>query len=545
VEWQSWKLPHAAANPVGVGFVWNAQYGGLTWRGRPTVVLEVRSGSSPSYLRAAVLDDFVGDRWKVGLPRRADFLEPPAALRRSNQTRELVTVKALANRELVGGSIPVRYEVGGAPLRGPARGFVSLDEGLPSGFRYTVWSYRPRATAADLRRSRPQYPAALTRGDFFDVGRGVAMPAFGARDRAGWVDSLLSVNPDLYAYRPLVRLAEKVAGRARTPYDAVARLEKWFLVSGSFRYSNHPPDISPPLVSFVTQTRAGYCQYFAGAMTLMLRYLGIPARVAVGFAGGTYSASDHAWLVTDRDAHAWVEVWFKGYGWLPFDPTPPAPGSTRLPTLPGTRTPVGGVNAPAVPAFHDTGSSGTSTVANKLTRQNGLIRARFKAKLTGAAARGGTTRGRSALLLLLAIAGAVGAVALAKASVAVRRRVVRDPRRAAAACREELAAFLLDQRIDVPRSATIRELGELVRQEFGAQPGPFVAAANAARFAPERDAVAAALTAHRELRVLLHDARHALTRWERLLGLLSLRSLARRAPVVDASASLEEVSVGS
>ena len=113
-----------------------------------------------------------------------------------------------------------------------------------------------------------------------------------------------------------------MAGRARTPYDAVARLENWFVASGGFRYSNHPTVIQPALVGFVTQTRAGYCQYFAGAMTLMLRYLGIPARVAVGFAGGTYSAKSHGWLVSDRDAHAWVEVWFKGYGWLPFDPTP-------------------------------------------------------------------------------------------------------------------------------------------------------------------------------------------------------------------------------
>ncbi|HKC77428.1 MAG TPA: transglutaminaseTgpA domain-containing protein, partial [Gaiellaceae bacterium] len=321
VHWQSWNLPHSAAAPVGVGFVWNAQYGGLSWAPHPTVVLEVKADQSPTYLRAAVLDDFIGDRWKVGVPRPADFLEPPAALRRPNETRELVTVEALANRELVGGSIPVRFEVGGSPLKQYVRGFVSLDEGLPPGFQYTVWSYAPQLTAADLRRSPAVYPAALTRGDFFDVGRGVAMPVFGARDRKGWVESLLSANPELNAYRPLQRVAEQVAGSARTPYDAVARLEKWFLVSGGFRYSNHPPDISPPLVTFVTQTRAGYCQYFAGAMTLMLRYLGIPARVAVGFAGGTYSARDGAWLVTDRDAHAWVEVWFKGHGWIPFDPT--------------------------------------------------------------------------------------------------------------------------------------------------------------------------------------------------------------------------------
>ena len=65
-------------------------------------------------------------------------------------------------------------------------------------------------------------------------------------------------------------------------------------------------------------------EYFAGAMALMIRYLGVPARVAVGFSSGTYDTHRGVWTVTDHEAHAWVEAWFKGYGWLPFDPTPGA-----------------------------------------------------------------------------------------------------------------------------------------------------------------------------------------------------------------------------
>ena len=543
VHWQSWRLAQAGSTSVGVGYVWNARYTGLDWPAHPTVVLEIRSEQSPSYLRAAVLDDFVGDRWMVGPPRSGDFLEPPAALRRRNQTRELVTVQGLANRELVGGSIPIRFEVGGAPLEQDVRGFVSLDEGLPPGFQYTVWSYSPRATVAELRHSLPRYPVALTRGDFFDVGRAVAMPAFGSRNRAGSVQGLVAVNPDLYAYRPLARLAEQVAGRARTPYDAVARLEKWFVASGRFRYSNHPPVIAPPLVSFVTQTRAGYCQYFAGAMTLMLRYLGIPSRVAVGFAGGTYSPRARTWVVTDRDSHAWVEVWFRGYGWIPFDPTPPAPGSSRLPILPGTNAPVGGGKLPAAQGSQRAGSGGTSAVANKLSRQNGPDNR--AGSRVAAAADGTSNRALPVLLLLLAFAAVGGVIVAAKAGFLLKRRAGRDPRSVSAGCREELAAFLVDQRIDVPHSATLRELGELVWQELGVESAPFVAAATAARFAPEDAAAPAARSARRELRALLANARRALTRWERIRGLFSLRSLARPAKPVDASASLESVSVGS
>ena len=75
-----------------------------------------------------------------------------------------------------------------------------------------------------------------------------------------------------------------------------------------------------PLVHFVTTSKRGYCQHFAGAMALMLRYLGIPARVAAGFSSGVYDEERKQWTVYDRDAHTWVEVWFNGYGWLPFDP---------------------------------------------------------------------------------------------------------------------------------------------------------------------------------------------------------------------------------
>jgi transglutaminase-like putative cysteine protease len=543
VHWQSWNLAGKATGSVRVGFVWDVQYGGLSWPAHPTVVLEVRSDLRPMYLRAAVLDDFVGDRWAIGRPRASDFLEPPAARRPANQTRELVTVEALADKHLVGGSIPIRFAAGGAPLTVAAGGIASRQQDLPRGFQYTVWSYDPQATAAQLRRSPPDYPPALARDDFFAVGRGVAMPAFGTKDRAESVHGLLTVNPDLYQYRPLARLAEQVAGRARTPYDAVARLENWFVASGHFRYSNHPAVIVPPLVNFVTQTRAGYCQYFAGAMALMLRYLGIPSRVAVGFAGAAYSASRHAWLVTDTDAHAWVEVWFKGYGWVPFDPTPPAPGSARVPTLPGTSTPVGSGKPPAAPTFRGiAGSGGRSAVAGKLSRQNGLggPHAHGDSRVPPAST-GGGGRGRALplLLLLVVLTAAGGGIVVTKAGIRLRRRSHRDPRRVAAACREELEAFLVDQRIDVPQSATLRELGELVQDTLGVESAAFVNAATAARFAPDGEAAAGAAIARRELRALLGEARRSLTRGERLRGLFSLRSLARRAVAVDASASLE------
>jgi hypothetical protein len=135
--------------------------------------------------------------------------------------------------------------------------------------------------------------------------------------------------------------------------------------------------------------------------------------------------------------------------------------------------------------------------------------------------------GHTSLLALLAllVAVALAGVALTKLAIRRARYASRDPRRLAAACRQELADFLLDQRIDAARSATLHELGALVREELAVDPDRFVAAATAARFGPPAGARPAARDARRELRALIRVVRGRLTLRERLRGLLSLRSL--------------------
>ena len=535
VHWQTWNLAHVAIGPSDVGFVWNAQYGGLKFSGRPTTVLHVQSAEAPTYLRATVLDDFTNNAWAIGLPRVADSLEPAAARRPENQTPEFVTADALADTHLVGGSIPMRFvPTGGAPLVRSGPGFAALNQNLPHGFRYTAWSYTHRPTAAELRRSPANYPSVLEEGGMLTVGDNLTALPFGLPSRTAVVLRLAKTAPGLRPYVPLVRLANRVTRGARTPYDAVDKLEQWFASSGTFRYSNHPPIVGPPLVGFVTRTHAGYCQYFAGAMALMLRYLGIPARVAVGFAGGIYDPKQHVWNVSDREAHAWVEVWFKGYGWLPFDPTPSAPGAAPRETLAGV--PAAGGNGTGGPGSARAGGTATAaqraaTAEQKLRTVNGFgpnhhfSGGSLSPVLSPAA--GGGDRRRPILLLLAALAAAAGAIVLTKAGIRLRRSARRDPRGVAAACRQELTAFLVDQRVETPRSATLGELGALFRRHFAVEPEEFVAAATAARYAPSAEATAAALTAKRELRALLRTSRRSLSWPARIHGLLSIRSLLR------------------
>ena len=77
-----------------------------------------------------------------------------------------------------------------------------------------------------------------------------------------------------------------------------------------------------PLDAFLFDTKEGYCQHFSGAMALLLRMGGVPARVATGFSPGGFSKRRDAWIVRDTDAHAWVEAWFDELGWVTYDPTP-------------------------------------------------------------------------------------------------------------------------------------------------------------------------------------------------------------------------------
>jgi transglutaminase-like putative cysteine protease len=388
-------------------------------------------------------------------------------------------------------------------------GFASLPSGLSRGYSYTVQSYAPEPTPEQLARSQPRYPPVLD--EFREVWPGVYAPPFGAPRR-----SFLDAYPDLERYYPILSNALAVAGRARTPYEAATALLRWFRTTGGFTYTDTPAVYAAaPLVGFVAQTRAGYCQHFAGAMALMLRYLGIPARVAVGFSSGVYDTAHRRWNVSDHDAHAWVEAWFRGYGWLPFDPTPqagrPERGTLSAPyartAAPGgttTTAPTGGADRSAGHRHGETSSSTATTGTVEPLRHRSV---------------------NLFLVLVLLMAGIVVVVVATKVVARRVRYLTHDPRRVAAACRQELADFLVDQRIEGARSATLHELGELVRRELAVEPDAFVAAATAARFGPPAGAPAAAHDARRELRRLRSRMRERLLVRERLRGVLSLRSL--------------------
>jgi transglutaminase-like putative cysteine protease len=120
-------------------------------------------------------------------------------------------------------------------------------------------------------------------------------------------------------------LAQTLTAHATNNYDRAIAIRDY--LRDHFTYTLNPAGIQPnhPISSFLFQVKKGYCEYFASAMAVMLRTLGIPARIVNGFQTGSYNTIGKDFVVLARDAHRWVEVYFPGYGWIPFDPTPPNP----------------------------------------------------------------------------------------------------------------------------------------------------------------------------------------------------------------------------
>jgi transglutaminase-like putative cysteine protease len=119
----------------------------------------------------------------------------------------------------------------------------------------------------------------------------------------------------------IVRLAREATAGSQGPYEAAQRLRQF--LSTRYRYALAKPETSrDPLDEFLFTRGAGNCEYFAAAMAVMLRTLDIPARVVGGFQRGEWNPYGRYFMVRFSDAHAWVEAYFEGPGWVTFDPSP-------------------------------------------------------------------------------------------------------------------------------------------------------------------------------------------------------------------------------
>jgi transglutaminase-like putative cysteine protease len=244
------------------------------------------------------------------------------------------------------------YFTGGAPqtlsLDRPRPVYLTGNRGLWADhwvgpkLSYTLTAVVPDLKPGDLVGRGRDYPQDVAPFRLLPFPSVTAVSGSGLAPEREWRDAM-SERPAAREWQGLWALNREIVGAATDPYRIALLIEEYLRFN--YGYSLTPPDTAykSPYAAFLFDTRVGFCQHFAGAMAVLLRFNGIPARVALGFTAGSRVTHD-TFLVTRNDAHAWVEVYFPGVGWVPFDPTPgrnlPGPGPSS--TSAGFTDPFGG-----------------------------------------------------------------------------------------------------------------------------------------------------------------------------------------------------------
>jgi protein-glutamine gamma-glutamyltransferase len=333
-------------------FDWNHGYGPLDWPRDGREVLRIRAKRS-SYWKATTLADFDGVRWREVSGRGGGLANDPEADGPNPRwVQELrVRVRNMRTRQFVSAGTTVR--IARSPrtvLRGAPGSYVTSERPLRRGHAYIARAYVPRPTASQMISASSDYPETIapylsmqlpirvggptTIDPTTMTPSRTAPPAFvlfapwgdtdrrpigyanrGSGDRAsagGWLDRS--------RYGRTWRLAQRLRAQSDSPYDYVRRIQDY--LREDFVYTETPPRRAVPLDGFLFDDKRGYCQQFSGAMALLLRMGGVPARIASGFTPGTLDPDKGEYVVRDIDAHSWVEAYFPSYGWVTFDPTP-------------------------------------------------------------------------------------------------------------------------------------------------------------------------------------------------------------------------------
>jgi transglutaminase-like putative cysteine protease len=310
---------HTKAPVTGIGLNPFTSLRGQLSTEEAVALLRVRGLGQRAYLRALTLSRFTnGVGWQQG------SLDP--AVPAGDETSERLPLPAGVATPISGSTVRVEIEpISYADNWLPSFGFPLALGGISPDWRYdpnaiTVFSaHRQRAEPYTELGVLPTADPRLLRA----AGPAGSAPFAAADPRyleTGGVN------------QRVVQLAAQVTAGTHTAFDTTVALNRWFTQpSAGFRYDlrTAPGNSGDALVDFLFTGHRGYCEQFASAMAIMLRTLRVPARVAVGFTPGTVTGGSR--LITTEDAHAWVEVWFPGAGWLPFDPTPLSDGRTVPP----------------------------------------------------------------------------------------------------------------------------------------------------------------------------------------------------------------------
>jgi len=306
--------------------------GARTLTNAPVMVVKT---SVNRYFQATILDTYTSNAWELRNTININLETSPVPVPTFAARRTITQTVTMLQRTniLMGAPMPVSVSVP-ASARVIPQGLLP-EEALTAetigtselamliskdiiqpGDAYTITSSISFATESQLRSDRAFYPPDI---------------------RARYLQL-----PDSVPQR-VFDLAEEIAQGYDNPYDIARAIEAYVR---SYEYSDQIPGPKPgqdAVDYFLFEEKKGYCDYYATAMAVMLRHLGIPTRLAQGYATGEYDPLSGGYRLLEKDAHTWVEVYFPTYGWIPFEPTSSEPVIERLsdqviPPAPGGRS---------------------------------------------------------------------------------------------------------------------------------------------------------------------------------------------------------------
>jgi transglutaminase-like putative cysteine protease len=335
-DWRTWDL----LETDGSRFAFDSMdaYGRLLDPDKDALVMRVRSPLA-SYWRANALGRFDGSSWSTG-ERAQDRLDGERAFDTSTYSvpssgpvppGTLVTqrfeLEALTTEYFLTGGAARELTLGrDLPVYVTREQVLGVERRLGPKAEYTVTAVVAEVAPGDVIARGRAYPRdVLAQTDLPFPTLAELGPAAGEAEWLAAVDGV----PAGREWLGLYELNRSIVEGATDPYEIALRIER--RLRADYSYTLRPPatDYESPYAAFLFETRLGYCQQFAGAMAVLLRYNDVPARVAVGFTSGRRVA-DGTFMVSRTNAHAWVEVYFPQVGWVTFDPTPgrsvPGPG---------------------------------------------------------------------------------------------------------------------------------------------------------------------------------------------------------------------------
>ncbi|MER3446803.1 MAG: hypothetical protein C4291_08150 [Candidatus Dadabacteria bacterium] len=255
----------------------------------------------PIYWRGIALDEFDGTVWrannfdrKVYVKNREGIIKVKEEPKNKSVYQEVIT-EPIDTYVLFAGGVPVGFQAAGWEKIESVNDSYVIPNRVSYRLKYTVFSDLSVPSDKELREDIGDYPALIRR-------RYLQLPNLSSR---------------------IKELARKITSLDTNVYDKAESIKRYLIENMRYTITLRNGTAGFPLEDFLFKNKAGHCEYFATAMVVLLREIGIPARIVNGFLGGEWNDYGKFFLVRESNAHSWVEVSFPHHGWVPFDPTPP------------------------------------------------------------------------------------------------------------------------------------------------------------------------------------------------------------------------------